>query len=269
MLEQEKLIARVTQLAANNQMIAAVLMYGSFTQNAGDAYSDVEFYVFINDAGFEAFNVNQWLQNIAPVYTCFVNNYGTTVVIFQNLIRGEFHFMRQSQMAIVESFAAVGYVPDIESMCLYDDSGVLRQHLETLRDRAAAIRRDDAASIEYTLNNCVNLLLMGINVLKRGEAARAWDLMTQTQTFYVQLVRLCEKQTHHWLNPMKNLEHEISEAAYRKLAEGTCGLDSGELARAYSVMAGNVMEITAKLKLNYKFNFNPELIASIKNYIRI
>ena len=267
MLEQEKLIAKVKDLALSDHDIAAVMMYGSFTQNAGDAYSDVEFYVFVRDEAFAAFVSKTWIAQIMPVEACFINNYGTEVAIFQNLVRGEFHFLRQSQMDIIEGFAAVGYFPDAATACIYDATGELRRYLDTLVLNAAAVRRDDAATIEYVLNNCLNLLLLGINVLKRGEAARAWDTLVQAQTFYVQLARLHEGVTHHWLNPMKNLERELDGAAYLRFVSGTSGLYVQDLERAYQALAENLNEITKKLKLKYDFNFNRKLIEKIKDYI--
>lgn len=266
MLEQEKLIAKVKELAVADEAVRAVMMYGSFTQNAGDAYSDVEFYVFVSDEVFAGFDSKGFIAKVAPLYTCFVNNYGTEVAIFQSLIRGEFHFLTHSQMHEIEGFAPVGYFPDAASACLYDAGDELRDYLDALVVNAAAVKRDDAATIESTINNCLNLLLMGINVLRRGEAARAWDTLAQAQTFYVQLLRLHEGVTQHWLNPMKNLEAEISGAAYQYFVTGTAGLYVQDLERAYHSLAENVASIIKKLKVKYGFNFNNELIEKIKNY---
>lgn len=266
MLEQEKLIAKVKELAAVDETVTAVMMYGSFTQNAGDAYSDVEFYVFVSDEAFVDFDSKGFIAKVAPLYTCFINNYGTEVAIFQSLIRGEFHFLPQSQMGVIEGFAPVGYFPDAASACLYDATGELRGYLDALVVNASAVKRDDAATIEYTINNCLNLLLMGINVLRRGEAARAWDTLAQAQVFYVQLVRLHEGVTHHWLNPMKNLENEISGTAYQHFVAGTAGLYVQDLERAYHSLTENLAAITEQLKIKYNFNFNNELIEKIKNY---
>lgn len=268
MLKQEKLIEAVKTRAANDEQIAAVMMYGSFTQNAGDEFSDVEFYVFMRDEVVTGFNSRRWIASIAPVYTCFFNNYGTEVAIFRNMVRGEFHFLPVGRMDIIASFAPVGYFPDAASACLYDASGHLRAYLDDLVVNAAAVRRDDVATIEYTVNNCLNLLLMGVNVLRRGEVARAWDTLVQAQVFYAQLVRLHEGVTHHWLNPMKNLEREISGVAYQDFAAGTAGLYVQDLERAYHKLAENLAAITEKLNLKYNFNISVELIDKIKNYVK-
>ena len=266
MLKQEILIAKVQKKANEDERVAAVLMYGSFTQNAGDEFSDVEFYVFVYDAAFNEFDACKWIAEVAPVAACFINNYGTQVAIFENLIRGEFHFLPLSRMDIIRSFAPIGYVPDIEAMRLYDATGALRGYLAKLAASAVQIRRDDAATIEDNVYNCLNLLLMGVNVLRRGEVARAWELLGQAVPFYVRLLRLDEGQTHHWLNPMKNLEGELSGVAYQSFAAATAGLYVQDLERAYYELALNLRDITVKLKLSHNFNISIQLLDNIINF---
>lgn len=49
MLEQEKLIEVVKEKGRANPHMEAIWMYGSFTQGGGDAYSDVEFYLYLRE----------------------------------------------------------------------------------------------------------------------------------------------------------------------------------------------------------------------------
>lgn len=260
LLLQEELIAAVKTRAENDALISAVLMYGSFTQDAGDQFSDVEFYVFVDDVAFSALNTAAWIAGVSPVYICFYNQYGTEVAIFKNLIRGEFHFLSQSKMNVIKSFTPIGWVPDVKSMCLYDETGSLRRYLDELQVNAAAVKRGSTESIEHAFNNCLNLLLMGVNVLRRGETARAWDTLAQAQSFYLQLVRLDENVTHHWLNPLKGLEKEISTPAYQRFLKGTAGLYTQDIGRAYLELGFNLKDISGKLKTKFIFDFNAELL---------
>lgn len=260
MLVQEELIAAVKAKAAADAGTEGVLMYGSFTQNAGDEFSDVEFYLFVADTVFEALDTAGWIAGVAPVYTCFFNQYGTQVAIFKSLVRGEFHFLPASEMGVIESFAPVGWVPDIDAMCLYDKTGALRRYLEDLQVNASAVRRDSAESIEYVFNNCVNLILMGANVLQRGEIARALDILTQAQSFYLQLVRLDEGQTHHWLNPLKALEREISTPAYQRFALCATALHEVQMEWAYFELGRNLKDIIEKLRKKLEFSYNREML---------
>jgi predicted nucleotidyltransferase len=45
-LLQEQMIARVRQLCQEDERIVGAFMYGSFTKGEGDAFSDIEFYVY-------------------------------------------------------------------------------------------------------------------------------------------------------------------------------------------------------------------------------
>ena len=59
MLVQEKMIQKVKEKSEQDKTIVATMMYGSFTQNSGDIYSDIEFYVFIRDDEFATFISSQ------------------------------------------------------------------------------------------------------------------------------------------------------------------------------------------------------------------
>src|SRR5690606_12788463 len=88
------------------------MMYGSFTKGEGDQYSDIEFYVFLKDDTVSTFDSAKWLYEVAPYSLLYQNEYGTEVVIFENLIRGEFHFLSEREMNIIPSFKESGYIPD-------------------------------------------------------------------------------------------------------------------------------------------------------------
>lgn len=266
MLEQEKLIAGVKANAVADERIAAVLMYGSFTQGVGDQYSDVEFYVFVKDTFLAALDTKAWIGTVHSWDVHLYNQYGTEVVIFDNLIRGEFHFLPYGELAIIESFAPIGYVPDIEAMCLYDPANEMWPYLQNLQINAAKINRADRESIENALNNALNLLLMGANLVKRGEYARAWEWLPQVQTCYLQLLRLHEEVSHNWLNPMKGLEREISAEAYCKFTHNTAGVDENALKKAYIASASNLKTLVKELSLKYNFDNKLKVINKIIKY---
>ena len=48
---QLQMIDKTKSIAQNDKNISAVFMYGSFTKNEGDKYSDIEFYLFFQLAG--------------------------------------------------------------------------------------------------------------------------------------------------------------------------------------------------------------------------
>jgi hypothetical protein len=104
-LVQERLIARVRQLCLADERLAAALTYGSFAHGAGDAYSDIEFWLFfagpIPDPG-------AWLARIGSVRHVVVNEFGAHVVFFDGLVRGEFHLSTAADIGSVATWPARG-----------------------------------------------------------------------------------------------------------------------------------------------------------------
>src|SRR5690554_7804254 len=87
-MTQLQMIDKTKSIAQNDKNISAVFMYGSFTKNEGDKYSDIEFYIFLKDK--ENFSAENWVSQIHPLALYFTNEYGSEVAIFENMIRGEF-----------------------------------------------------------------------------------------------------------------------------------------------------------------------------------
>jgi lincosamide nucleotidyltransferase len=231
MLKQKELIANVKNLTESDERITACMMYGSFTKGEGDQYSDIEFYIFLKDSITSNFDSSNWLFDVAPYLMLYKNEYGTEVVIFDNLIRGEFHFLSEKDMNIIPSFKDSGYIPDTKAMLIYDETGQLENYLSEIS--GARPNRLTEENANFLLCNFSNLWLMGINVLKRGEYARSLELLSQLQKNTLQLIRMAEKNADNWLNMSKNLEKEISLENYKKFAKTTARLDKVELFEAY------------------------------------
>src|SRR5215475_8451716 len=101
-LRQEKLIAAVRARCESDPDVEAALMYGSFAQGLGDAYSDVEFWLFFG-VPVDPF---KWLSSVAAYEYVVVNEFGTHVVFFPGLIRGELHFATTGDIETVRSWPA-------------------------------------------------------------------------------------------------------------------------------------------------------------------
>lgn len=264
MLQQERMIQAVKEKSQYDKSIVATMMYGSYTQNSGDEYSDIEFYIFIKDEEFPGFVSSEWIAGISPFYTHFINEFGSEVVIFKNLIRGEFHFLSEKKMDIIDSFRTVGYFPDTDSMLLYDSNGKLRQHLDSLK--GSEINRATDKNIEFVWNNLLNTLLLGMNVLKRGERARALECLWFAQRYLLQLVRINEGKTERWVNPTKNLETDIKSETYQKYCLCTAKLSEAELYLAYNNALKLGEELVEQLDEMHKINLQKELVEKLEQY---
>ena len=78
-------------------------MYGSFALGEGDVFSDIEFVLFFRDDALPDLDQRAWVAQIAPVELYFADDFGHYTAIFDNLIRGEFHFEPASAMDQVDS----------------------------------------------------------------------------------------------------------------------------------------------------------------------
>ena len=266
MLKQKELIANVKNLTESDERITACMMYGSFTKGEGDQYSDIEFYIFLKDSRTSSFDSSNWLFDVAPYLLLYKNEYGTEVVIFDNLIRGEFHFLSEKDMNIIPSFKDSGYIPDMKDMLIYDETGQLENYLSEIS--GARPNRLTEENANFLLCNFSNLWLMGINVLKRGEYARSLELLSQLQKNTLQLIRMAEKNADNWLNMSKNLEKEISLENYKKFAKTTARLDRDELFVAYKKALLLVMDLQSHIIEQYNLKVTRDFLERLLNYIK-
>lgn len=265
MLKQKQLIAKVKQLVELDEKVSACMMYGSFTKGEGDQYSDIEFYVFLKDDMVSTFDSAKWLYEVAPYSLLYQNEYGTEVVIFENLIRGEFHFLSEKEMNIIPSFKESGYIPDTNAMFIYDETGKLEPYLSELNGPGP--NRQTEENVNFLFNNFSNLWLMGINVLKRGEYARSLELLSLFQKNILQLIRIVEDNADNWFNMTKNLEKEISPKNYEKFRKITARLEKSDLHEAYKNSLIFVIELHNLLEKQYKLDVSNDFLMKLLRYM--
>ena len=201
MLQQEAMIERTRRVCREDERLAAAMMYGSFVQGEGDEFSDIEFILFFEDAALESLDQREWVSRISPVGHYFVNEYGNGTAIFENLIRGEFHFDRFSEIATVvgESMRDADWLPSLEDTLVLDRTGELTRRLQMIVGPAP--ERDTPGQVRFLCGCFVNWFLFG--------------------------------STTHWFSSSKFLESEISAASYDRYAACTARLNSDELRDAY------------------------------------
>ena len=233
MLQQEAMIERTRRVCREDERLAAAMMYGSFAQGEGDGFSDIEFILFFRDEELEGLDQEEWVSRISPVGLYFVNEYGNGTAIFQNLVRGEFHFDRASDIERVvgESMRDADWLPSLEDTLILDRTGELGPRLREIVGPPP--ERDTPGQIRFVCYCFVNWFVFGSNLFARGELARSLDLLGIVRDRLLQMVRVLEKSTLHWFNSTKFLETEISQTSYARYAACTARLDRDELRQAY------------------------------------
>lgn len=226
---QLEMIERVKSLAHRSTAISAVLMYGSFAKGEGDEYSDIEFYIFLRPEIH--FDKQSWITSIETIELFFVNEFGTEVAIFKNLVRGEFHFMNVDQVGIINSWIGLVSFEYWENMILVDKDNRLLHVFEKIdKDRP---RRDAMDNIIWLQNSLVNTLLFTKNLLLRNEWAHAQQNFFYIHRYLLWLIRIKADSTNHWESPTKKLETDIPSIWYQKYSECVPSLDPDNLDRAF------------------------------------
>ena len=208
------MIDKVRGLASADERVSAVMMYGSFTADEGDRYSDIEFYVFLREeSGFDKLG---WLNGIRPVEMLFTNEFGTDVAVFYNLVRGEFHFHSVSEISIIRTWEGALDFRRRDNMSLVDKDGKLAAEFNAVVE--VSPDWNTPGNTVWVADSLINNLIFTGNVIRRGEYARATHLFYFIEKYLAQLIRLHFDTTEHWLDPMKGLENEIPDDWYAKLS---------------------------------------------------
>jgi lincosamide nucleotidyltransferase B/F len=233
MLQQQSMIERTGRVCREDGRLVAAMMYGSFAQNEGDEYSDIEFILFFEDDELATLDQEEWVSRISPVGLYFVNEYGNGTAIFENLVRGEFHFDGASdiEMVVGESMKDTDWLPSLEDTLILDRTGELTPRLR--RIVGPPPERDTPEQIRFVCNCFVNWFVFGSNLLARGEFARSLALLGIVRDRLLQMVRVLEHSTLHWFNASKFLEREISDPSYARFVACTARLDGDEIRSAY------------------------------------
>ncbi len=233
MLQQEAMIERTRRVCSEDERLVAAMMYGSFVQGEGDGFSDIEFILFFEDGELDGLVQVEWVSRISPVALYFVNEYGNGTAIFENLVRGEFHFDRASEIESIvgESMRDADWLPSLEGTLVLDRTGELTLRLQEIVGPPP--ERDTPGQIRFVCECFVNWFVFGANLFARGELARSLDLLGIVRDRLLQMVRVLEGSTLHWFNSAKFLEMEISQTSYARYVSCTARLDREELRQAY------------------------------------
>ena len=220
---QLQMINKIKSIALDDELISSILMYGSFIKDEGDQYSDIEFYIFFS----EDFDHQKWVNQINKTMLYFINEHGTEVAIFENLIRGEFHFHHISERKVIQTWEGLTSFEYHQNMILVDKDGVLTKLLEHISKERP--QHNSQESIDWISMSLVNQLLMTQGLLKRGELAHAQMSFQSIQKYLLWLIRIEIGDERHWESPTKRAELEITESWYSEYAKCTPSLNEKSL----------------------------------------
>ena len=238
-MTQLQMIDTTKSIAQRDKNVSAVFMYGSFTKNEGDQYSDIEFYIFLK--GKENFSAEKWVNQIYPTAIYFTNEYGSEVAIFENLIRGEFHFLTVNEIDVIKSWEGFVTFSDFDQMNIIDKDGLLNETLNQIKTKSP--NRTTNENILFLSQSLLNVLLTTNNLIKRQEYAHAYQSLSSVQKYLLWLIRIATNQTNHWESPTKSLEKDIDKDWYSEFRLTTSNLDTDNLKTAFE----NSLKLSKKM----------------------
>jgi len=267
MLPQEVMIERLRELCGKDARVVAALMYGSFTLGEGDRFSDIEFYLFFEGEVPDGFQEQEaWVAQIAPLYLYYVNEFGNGTAIFENLVRGEFHFEVTANVGLVDAWESAWF-PSLESAVLVDKSGELSGRVGRLVRPPP--ERDSPERALFLCRSLMNWTLMGANLLKRGEYARAEAFLTLVHGHLLQAMRLVEGKSANWLSPTRRLEEDASANSYERYRACTAPMEPAQLVSAYSSTWEWSRELMGVLARRHGFALPEALLDKLDRRLRM
>ena len=266
MLQQEVMIQKVRELCQRDERVVATLMYGSFALGQGDRFSDIEFYLFVADEALESLDEEAWVSQIAPLELYYVNEFGNGTAIFENLVRGEFHFEAASNVELVDSWESAWF-PTLESAVVVDKSGDLSRRVSRLVRRPPEMDTPERAL--FLCRSLMNWTLMGTNLLKRGEYARAEAFLTLVHGHLLQAMRLVEGKSANWSSPTRKLEEDASAASYERFRSCTAALDAEQLVLAYTSTWEWSRELMSELSTRHTFALPEALLNKVNQHLEV
>ncbi|KOG55309.1 DNA polymerase subunit beta, partial [Streptomyces varsoviensis] len=204
-------IDRLRRLAQAEPRLEGVLLYGSWTLGEADAHSDIEAYLYIQDDRLADFDGPAFLEQLAPLKLAYTNMYGILAVVFDDLMRGEFHLTAAGTgIDEVPTWQGMVHLPRPDDAVLLDRTGRLTRAARRLAEFRPP---EPAATARQLIDELTNWTLMLAHVLARGETARAHNLLhAVVAPQQLQLCRLLRDSTAHWLTPSRALERDLPAA---------------------------------------------------------
>ncbi|GLF93635.1 nucleotidyltransferase domain-containing protein [Streptomyces yaizuensis] len=207
----DRRIERLRAEAEAEPRLTGVLLYGSWTVGEADAHSDIEAYLYVRDDAADTFDGAGFLARIAPLELAYTNLYGVLAVVFDDLMRGEFHIAPAGPgIAEIADWHGAVHLPRPDRAVLLDRTGALTRAAHRLTDCPPP---DPAPTAQRLTDELANWTLMFAEVQSRGETARAHALLhTVVAPHQLQLLRLLRGSTAHWLTPSRALESDLPPA---------------------------------------------------------
>ncbi|WP_329305138.1 nucleotidyltransferase domain-containing protein [Streptomyces anulatus] len=219
-LALDRRIELLRATAEADPRVEGVLLYGSWTLSEADAHSDLDACLYVREADVDAFDGREFVERLAPLKLAYTNMHGILAVVFDDLMRGEFHVEPTGTgIAEIATWRDQVHFPHPEAAVLLDRTGRLTA---AARELAAFNLPEPVAAAQQLTDELANWTLMPAHVQARGEHARAHNLLHAViAPLQLKLCRLLRGSTAHWLTPSRALEADLPAVDVERYATAT------------------------------------------------
>ncbi|MFH9744696.1 nucleotidyltransferase domain-containing protein [Streptomyces anulatus] len=219
-LALDRRIELLRATAEADPRMEGVLLYGSWTLGEADAHSDLDACLYVREADANAFDGREFVERLAPLKLAYTNMHGILAVVFDDLMRGEFHVEPTGAgIAEIATWRDQVHFPRPEAAVLLDRTGRLTA---AARELAAFNPPEPVATAQQLTDELANWTLMLAHVQARGEHARAHNLLHAViAPLQLKLCRLLRGSTAHWLTPSRALEADLPVVDVERYATAT------------------------------------------------
>ncbi|MFD0036728.1 nucleotidyltransferase domain-containing protein [Streptomyces anulatus] len=219
-LALDRRIELLRATAEADPRVEGVLLYGSWTLGEADAHSDLDACLYVREPDVDAFDGREFVERLAPLKLAYTNMHGILAVVFDDLMRGEFHVEPTGTgIAEIATWRDQVHFPRPEAAVLLDRTGRLTA---AARELAAFNPPEPVAAAQQLTDELANWTLMLAHVQARGEHARAHNLLHAViAPLQLKLCRLLRGSTAHWLTPSRALEADLPVVDVERYATAT------------------------------------------------
>ncbi len=252
---QDELDRRIRAALAADPRVRAALAYGSRPAGLGDAHSDVEFWVFVDDAALADWSPRAWIAPLGAPDLLVQNEFGAWVAVFERRVRVELHFWPASDTDVVRGWPARG--APVEQMVVVDRDGHLTPAVAALPVIAPV--PSSADEVEELCGRFANWWLLGRNVLTRGELERAQDALAHVRRHLLWMTRIDQGATTRWLTPSRLAEQDLSAERAAAIHRTGARTSEDELDTAYAAAWELGERLWRSLAVRWEFALPPLL----------
>lgn len=256
---QQQLVNDCCRWLEADDRVLAVWLVGSLARGAGDRFSDIDLYVVVRDADYDAVYGERGAlaRRLGDVLSTFEVEWPSCQmlgVILKNGIEIDLCYCRIDQCEI--------FKPGHQYRILFDRSDQLEERL-----REPVVHDDDPVNmIRRHIGFAHYDFLHAIHGLARGEL---WASIHHVECLRARLIDLLARSLDVEFNESKGMERHLEAEDQKRLAQTLCSYDAARVQQAIELLVDLFGEQLELLSLKHGTDFGAAHLSHWNDYLRL